>query len=154
LKQNIKTKDHNEFRQSLILTYKKQQIQESSNILENIKGSKIFDDQEIVVSIKAGAAVGVDFVYRDQFMAQELMFSVYSIIDSELKSIEDSSKKLGVFKKAMMKMKKNKPILSRFSQIQMEIQSIKTLENKSENKKTKSSKSLLGNSGYIMSEEQ
>ena len=87
-------------------------------------------------------------------MAQELMFSVYSIIDSELKSIEDSSKKLGVFKKAMMKMKKNKPILSRFSQIQMEIQSIKTAEDKSENRKNNKTKSLLGNSGYIMSEEQ
>jgi hypothetical protein len=47
--------------------------------------------------------------------------------------------------KAIMKMKKNKAVLSRFSQIQMEIQSIKAAEEKSDNRKT--NKKSLQSSG-------
>jgi hypothetical protein len=69
-------------------------------------------------------------------MAQELMFNVYSIIDSELKQIENPSKKPGPIMKAIMKMKKSKAALSRFNQIKNEIQTIKIAEDKIENKKS------------------
>jgi len=48
-------------------------------------------------------------------MAQELMFSIYSIIDSELKQIENANKKQGPVMNFIMKMKKNKAVLSRWS---------------------------------------
>ena len=71
------------------------------------------------------------------------MFNVYSIIDLELKHIEDQSKKQSVIKKAINKMKKKTETKSRYNQIYQEISNLQKLEENLTSKKSLKGKQSL-----------